>query len=153
MKIIALIVVSFTLGVLAMYFLPGAVEAPSNTSSASPVLTDSAVLDVFIFTLQEEVNKKQGRPELGYKPAHLLIAFPGLVQSDFDGVPASDGRYAVTTGEIVFLPATTGLVPTNPDSIGRAGYEVLLTNIARRNNINLQTTGTLTDIMRVLTRE
>jgi hypothetical protein len=153
MKAVLLIIVSFALGLLAMYFLPGAVEAPSTGSVANPVLTDSSVLDVFIFTVQEEVNKKQGRPAQGYKPDNLLRAFPGLTITDFNSVLASDGRYEVAGGELVFVPDTSGLLPTNPDSISRAGYEIMLTNVAVRNNINMQSNGTLTDIMRVMTRE
>lgn len=153
MKVVLLIIASFALGLLAMYFLPEAVQAPSTSSGTNPVLTDSSVLDVFIFTVQEEVNKKQGRPAQGYKPDNLLRAFPGLTISDFNLVLASDGRYEVTGGELVFVPDTSGLLPTNPDSISRAGYEIMLTNVAVRNNIDMQSNGTLTDIMRVMTRE
>lgn len=112
-----------------------------------------AVLDVFRFTLEEEVRKKTGTPIEGYEPQMFLNVFPGLVASDFEGVEASSGAYTFVAGTLTHKPDDTQLQHSATGSITRTGYETLLTNVAARNDIVLQADGTVTDVMRALVQE
>ncbi len=117
-----------------------------------PVLTDPVLVDVFIFTLEEEVQKKRVLSEEGYQPQMFLDVFPGLTATDFEGVEASVGYYTFVDGKLVLELDGATLVHETPGAISRRGMETLLANIAKRTGTNLQTTGTITDIIRALTR-
>ncbi len=113
---------------------------------------DPAVIDVFIYTLEEEVRKKEGLPPGGYVPSMFLEVFPGLAETDFEGVEASIGYYTIEQGRLVHKLDDATLIHDTATAITRRGMETLLYNIATRTNINLQADGTITDIMSVLIR-
>jgi hypothetical protein len=123
-------------------------ETPQTTWSADPV-----VVDVFVYTLEEEVRKKSGQPAEGYVPSMFLEAFPGLAETDFEGVEASIGYYTIEQGRLVHKFDNTELIHSAATAITRRGMETLLHNVASRTNIDLQTDGTITDIMSVLIRQ
>ena len=107
-------------------------------------------VDVFQFTLEDEVRKKTGQPIEGFEPVMYLQVFPGLVESDFDGVEASIGKYVMVDGKLEHQLDTTKLIHSAAASIGRIGMETLLRNVATRIGIDLATDGTITDIMEAL---
>lgn len=113
----------------------------------------TSVVDVFQFTLEDEVRKKVGQPIDGFVPQMFLQVFPGLVETDFDGVEASVGWYTMLDGKLEHQLDETKLVHSAAESIGRIGMETLLRNIANRIGIDLSTDGTITDIMNSLTSE
>ncbi len=119
--------------------------APSSGSNASP-----AVVDAFIFTLQEEVNKKTGQPIEGYEPAMFLAVFPGLTKSDFAGVDASIGTYQFANGQLRLDMDGAELVHSAAGAVTRQGMETLLYNVGERIGVDVRGDGTLTDVMRYL---
>ncbi len=138
---------------LAFIYLGGAgwVEEQLIAPAVEPVTIDPILTEVFIFTLEEEVRKKQGLPAEGYLPQMFLDSFPGLAETDFEGVEASVGYYSInSSGRIELELRDATLVHETPGAISRGGMETLLNNIATRTGIDLQTTGTITDIVRVL---
>lgn len=140
---------------LAFIYFGGAnwVEEQFFAAEPAPVMLDPLLTEVFIFTLEEEVRKKQGLPEGGYVPQMFLDSFPGLAETDFEGVEASVGYYSLNeSGRIELELRDATLVHETPGAISRSGMETLLNNIAKRTGIDLQRTGTITDIVRVLTR-
>lgn len=127
------------------------VESRFMASPEPTLIPDPVLVDVFVFTLEEEVRKKRGLPEEGYQPDMFLEVFPGLTATDFDGVEASVGRYTFTDGRLSLEVSDGGLVHETPGAISRQGMETLLYNIAKRTGIDFKTTGTITDIVRVIT--
>lgn len=114
---------------------------------------DAEIVDVFRFTLEDEVRKKVGMPNEGYEPAMFLQVFPGLVETDFEGVQASIGGYVMKEGRLVHKLDESKLVHSAAQAITRPGFTTLLENVSKRIGINLSTDGTITDIMSALTSE
>lgn len=114
---------------------------------------DAEIVDVFRFTLEDEVRKKVGTPNEGYEPAMFLQVFPGLVETDFEGVQASIGGYVMKEGRLVHKLDESKLVHSAAQAITRPGFTTLLENVSKRIGINLSTDGTITDIMSALTSE
>lgn len=122
----------------------------TEQKEAVPEHVSADVVDVFRFTLEEEVNKKVGVPIEGYEPRMFLKVFPGLVETDFDGVEASIGHYGIEEGRLVYVSDDTKLMHSAGTAIRRDGYETLLNNVADRIEIDLTADGTITDIMSAL---
>lgn len=112
---------------------------------------EADVVDTFRNTLQAEVIAKQGQPIEGFVPEMFMSAFPGLVQSDFDGVEASIGRYVLLNGRLEHEMGEARLVHSAATAITRNGMETLYRNVAARTGIDIENGGTLTDIMRAIT--
>ncbi len=108
------------------------------------------MVDVFRYTLEEEVNKKMGKPVEGYEPKMFLDAFPGLAVTDFDGVQSNAGSYQVENGELKFEPDASKLQHSASGAIGKPGMVTLLENVATRTKIDLKGEGTVTDVMRAI---
>jgi len=109
------------------------------------------VVDTFRQTLQAEVNSKVGIPTEGYDPQMFMAAFPGLVQSDFNGVESSIGKYVLRNGRLEHEMGEARLVHSAAGAITRKGMETLYRNVAARIGIDLEHGGTLTDVMRAVT--
>ncbi len=121
------------------------VDAPVRT------LINTDVVDVFHFTLEDEVRKKNGQPIEGYLPEMFIAVFPGLVETDFQGVQASLGVYTIQDGRLTFVLDETDLIHSAAQAITRDGYKTLLQNISNRIGIDLLKDGTITDIMSSIT--
>lgn len=143
-----LVTLNLALWYVFLPYVPEWMHRDGHNPAIDPVLTD-----VFVFTLEEEVRKKTGVVADGYVPADYLSAFPGLVETDFEGVAAAAGYYTVVNGRLTHtLGSTEGLVPSEATIVSRRGMETLLYNVATRVGVNLETNGTITDIMRALTQ-
>ncbi|MFT5849989.1 MAG: hypothetical protein ACI9H6_000818 [Patiriisocius sp.] len=149
--IVAVLVIVFN----AIFVFSGGLTVLMKTEQeAEPVKGVSAtVVDVFRFTLEDEVRKKVGVPIEGYEPQMFLQVFPGLVETDFEGVEASTGAYTIVEGKLAFKADDTKLIHSAATAISRTGIETLLLNVAGRIGIDLSTDGTITDVMRALTTE
>jgi len=110
-------------------------------------------VEVFRFTLEDEVRKKVGIPVEGFEPQMFLQVFPGLVETDFDGVEASIGGYVIENGRLEHKIDETKLIHSAAQAISREGYKTLLHNIAQRIEVDFTTDGTITDIIGALTSE
>lgn len=152
-KMLSLVAAVLVVNAAFIYF-GGATWLASGLSPQQPATwsADPVLVDVFMFTLQEEVRKKIGQPVEGYEPSMFLEAFPGLTETDFDGVEASVGFYKIEQGRLTFVLDESQLVHSAAEAVTRRGMETLLNNVATRTNINLNTNGTITDIMSVLIR-
>lgn len=149
-----LIVVLMLVAFNALLVFSGALDKllTVNQDTAPTTVVDQTIVDVFQFTLQDEVDKKLGHPIEGYEPQMFLQVFPGLVETDFNGVEASLGYYRIQNGKLQHEMSDTGLVHSAAGAVTRKGMKTLLNNIAARAEINLAESGTLTDIIEVLTK-
>jgi len=111
------------------------------------------IVDVFKFTLNDEVVKKIGQPREGFEPAMYLTAFSGLVETDFDGVEASIGAYRVVNGRLEHQLPDDQPVHSAAGAVTRTGIETLLQNVADRAGLDLEHSSTLTDIVSVITAQ
>ena len=87
----------------AMFVYSGGLALLMKTEQEEvmPVRVQTNIVDVFRFTVEEEVQKKIGMPIEGYEPQMFLEVFPGLAETDFDGVQASVGHYEIQDGRLV----------------------------------------------------
>lgn len=149
-----LIVVGMLVIFNAVLVFSGALDKLIETKDETvtpPTTIAPDVVSVFRFTLEDEVNKKLGQPIEGYEPSMFIAAFPGLVESDFDGVEASIGHYQINNGKLEHVFDEKQLIHSAAGAIGREGMTTLLKNISARTGINLNTTGTITDVINVIT--
>jgi hypothetical protein len=148
-KFLAFIIVLVSANVAFWYFGgPAWVATYFSVETSQPA--DPLLLDVFIYTLEEEVVDKLGRPEAGFEPSQFLAVFPGLAATDFEGVEASVGYYTIKEGQLVHELGDASLIPTEAGAISRKGMEKLLANASARLAIDLARDGTITDLMRAL---
>jgi len=149
--IIILLVVAFN----ALFVFTGGLDMLVKTEQAEEQKifnVDPDIVDVFRFTLEDEVIKKQGQPIEGFEPQMFMAVFPGLAGTDFDGVKASIGTYIVVDGRLEHdLSEASGPIHSAAGTINRTGYQTLLNNVARRAGIDLQNDGTITDVMSAVT--
>ena len=110
------------------------------------------VQQVFQTTLQNAVQTKYGMPTDGYEPYMFMAVFPGLTESDFEGVQASIGVYTMQDGRLVHKTDNTRLIHPAAKAVTDVGMNTLLANISVRLGVDLSTTGTLTQIMNALVR-
>ena len=144
--IIAVLIVGFNAifvfsGGLDLFMKKEQPEMEKKQGSMSP-----SHVDIFRFTLEDEVQKKIGTPIEGYEPQMYLQVFPGLVESDFDGVPASIGKYVMVEGRLVHKLDETQLIHSAAGALTRQGIAALLVNVSQRIDVDLNAEGTLTDI-------
>jgi hypothetical protein len=111
------------------------------------------IYDAFRTTLQEGVREQIGQPIEGYVPSMFLNVFPGLTETDFEGVEASIGHYTVEKGRLVHKTDDTRLIHSAAGAITDRGMDRLLKNVSSRLKIDLEADGTLTKIMSALVYE
>ncbi len=136
----------------ALFVYSGGLELLVRTEQKehTRVRINTDVVDVFRFTLEDEVRKKRGIPIEGYEPHMFLEVFPGLVETDFEGVQASIGHYTIEEGRLVHKLDDTQLVHSAATAVTREGMETLLSNVSKRTGVDLNADGTITDIMSAL---
>jgi len=88
-----------------------------------------------------------GQPIEGFDANLLMLAFPGILPSDFDGVQALEGSYRYANGSLTF--ARTHAQPTSSAerTVAAEGYATLHTQLSRRLGIPAQDTG---DVDRII---
>ncbi|MFT7506977.1 MAG: hypothetical protein ACI92I_000114 [Acidimicrobiales bacterium] len=150
-----LIVVALVIVFNAIFVFSGGLDLLVKTEqqAEAPERINADVVDVFRFTLEDEVRKKIGMPIEGYEPAMFLKVLPGLVETDFDGVEASIGEYIVIEGQLEHKLDETKLIHSAAGAVTRAGIETLLLNTSKRIGVDLSTDGTITDIINAITSE
>jgi hypothetical protein len=111
-----------------------------------------SVLYAFKTTLKNEVQTTQGVPIEGFEPAMFLKAFPGLTDTDFEGVEASIGYYTIEGGKLVHKIDDSKLIHSAAKAVTDRGLDTLLSNVAVRLNVDLTKEGTLTEIIEALVR-
>lgn len=109
------------------------------------------IVDVFRFTLENEVDKKKGKPIEGYEPQMFLDVFDGLVETDFAGAQAWMGEYVIVEGRLEHdTSKVTSPIHSAAGAMNRVGYGTLLNNVSTRTGIDLQGEGTITDVINVI---
>lgn len=73
-----------------------------------------------------------GQPIEGFDNNLLIMAFPGLTQSDFSGVETFEGYYEIQNGEAVFVRSQAQPISSAERTISEEGYATLLENISAR---------------------
>lgn len=107
---------------------------------------------IFSETLKNQVRQDIGTPTEGYTPDMVLAAFPGLAITDFEGVEASVGSYVIENGALVHTIPRGTLSHSAAGALPKRGFETLLQNAAERLQINLNHSGTLTQLMEAISK-
>lgn len=111
------------------------------------------VQSAFASALKTEVDSTLGKPIEGYEPFMFLEVFPGLTETDFEGVQASIGKYTMQDGRLVHSPDNTKLIHSAAKVLTDEGLYTLLANVSVRLGIDLTKGGTLTEVMQALVRK
>ncbi|GEM_PF-3130997 len=97
--------------------------------------TNGVFLEVVEFTesMQNFVIENFGHPiGSGFTAPMYLRAFPGLMETDFDGVETAEGKYEYSDSKLAFIKTPTGRYSTFDEAILEKGHETLLSNIRGR---------------------
>ncbi len=87
----------------------------------------------FTNKLQSFVVENFGQPiDSGFTAPMYLQAFPGLMESDFNGVETSEGKYDYSDGKLTFIRVQTGYASTFEEAILEKGHKTLLNNLRAR---------------------
>ena len=138
---------------LITYYRSNPEDTPSSgVSSSVSDRYDTQFVEYFSRKLQTEVVKKNGQPIEGFTPDMFLSVFPGLRASDFDGVEAFQGVYQLgDSGTLSFVRRSTGgPIHSAEAAISPNGMEMLLSNVASRNQIVVVNTGTIDTLIQTL---
>lgn len=73
-----------------------------------------------------------GQPIEGFDANLLIMAYPGLMVSDFEGVAALEGRYEVVGDELEFVRSQAMPMSSAERTVASEGYVTLLANVAER---------------------
>lgn len=126
-------------------------EEPAPVSELQEI--DAQTEQLFATTLREEVVRELGQPIEGFTPEMFLAVFPGLTATDFEDVEASIGKYVVVEGQLVHVTPPNVPLHSAASAVTSRGLATLLRNIAARAQIDLTDSGTITDIMRTISKE
>jgi len=129
------------------------VDKDTHGTLGGVLVIDSQTQQLFASTLREAVDRERGQPTEGYTPRMFIAVFPGLVVTDFEGVESSIGKYVVVEGELVHVTPPGRPLHSAAAAVSNQGLATLLTNVAKRTQIDLTQDGTITDIMRVISEE
>ncbi|HXK39368.1 MAG TPA: hypothetical protein VJ837_00850, partial [Candidatus Paceibacterota bacterium] len=96
--------------------------------------------DEVVTAFQEELSRRAlargPHPIEGFDAAMLLATFPGLEESDFDGIetgaPPGEGIHSYVAGELRWERASEEPVTSAERSLSHEGYRTLLSNLSRR---------------------
>ena len=130
-----------------------AVGPEAHNKSTHTNTVDATTEQLFTTTLREEVDRQLGQPIEGYTPDMFIAVFPGLVVTDFEDVEASIGKYVVVEGTLVHVMPPGRPVHSAAAAVSSRGLVTLLKNVAARAHIDLSHSGTITDVMRVISEE
>ncbi len=91
--------------------------------------------------LRECVIDRIGQPIEVFVPFMFLQAFSGLVPKDFDGADALLGVYKIMGTKLAFIVDEGGPIHSAAEAISEEGMKTVFTNIQRRRNVLVTTTG------------
>ncbi len=110
-----------------------------NTLAINPGTIE--VQEYFNEKLREGVIDRIGQPIEGFVPFMFLQAFSGLVPNDFNGAEALLGEYKIIEKELAFIVNEGGPIHSAAEAISEEGMKTVFTNIQRRTNVLITTTG------------
>lgn len=139
----------------AILLYSGGFEYIKNTFAPEPETPKNKtdVNEVFRATLEAEVREKIGTPIEGYEPQMFLQVYPGLTATDFNNVQASIGKYVIQEGKLTHQMDPKKLVHSAAGAITKEGMKTLLQNITKRTGIDLNSGGTLTEVMNAISTQ
>ncbi|MCR4279648.1 MAG: hypothetical protein NUV78_02860 [Candidatus Zambryskibacteria bacterium] len=94
-----------------------------------------------------------GMPIEGFDAGLLIMAYPGLVPADFQGVETVEGKYEVTGDEIVFLRDASKPITSAEEMVSAEGYRTLLAKVSTRLKLPATTEAEVDLIVETLDKE
>ena len=76
-----------------------------------------------------------GQPIEGFDNNLLVMAFPGLVNTDFQGVETFEGHYELKNGIVEMIRDKSSPISSAERTVSEDGYKTLLENLVRRLNM------------------
>jgi hypothetical protein len=76
-----------------------------------------------------------GQPIEGFDAPLLIMAFPGLVPSDFNEVETLEGKYVLQGEGFIFVRTQEQPISSAEQMVSEKGYSTLLLNVSKRLNV------------------
>lgn len=114
--------------------------------SLSFLITEELV-DYFMEEIEVSLPEEVTLPPEGFTPAILTNYYPSLLLEDFNGVTAVQGVYNYRNGTLEFTLGKDGVPHSAADSLSGEGMKTLLYNLAKRNEIILDTKSEIDDLI------
>lgn len=96
------------------------------------------VVNDFVVKVRNETIAEVGQPIEGFEPSMFMQAFPGLTESDFDGVAAFIGGYEFENGQLIYDLKGEQELHSAARAISDEGMATLLANVRARLNIEVE---------------
>lgn len=91
-----------------------------------------------------------GQPIEGFDAETLMLAYPGLTPSDFAEVATLEGRYEMTTGELVFVRNEEQPATSAERTLSGEGHMTLLANLSTRLGITPDSIAAVNSILEAI---
>jgi hypothetical protein len=145
-KIVGLVIIAFVLLLIAV-----GISAMGEVSIESPNndIPEGAV-EVFTTKTRNKVIAELGQPIEGFEPFMFLEVYPGLEESDFDGVDAFIGVYRFKNGELTHEMDNTQPFHSAATAISDEGMATLLDNVSSRLGISIETGSDVAEIIEAI---
>jgi hypothetical protein len=142
-KVIGLVIIAFVLMLIAI-----GISALGEGTIDPPNDIPEGTVEAFTIETRNKVIAELGQPIEGFEPFMFLRVYPGLLESDFDGVDALIGAYRFENDEIVYDLQGEQEVHSAARAIPDEGMVTLLSNIAERLNIDLTEDRAVEEVIR-----
>jgi len=147
--------------IISLIFLVVAFAGSCDLYSTAPDddAQDTLAINLGTIDIQEYFNEglrdgvidRIGQPIEGFVPFMFLRAFSGLVPNDFDGADALLGEYKIIRNKLAFIVDEGGPIHSAAEAISEEGMKTVFTNIQRRTNVLVTTTGEVDALVLSLT--
>lgn len=111
-------------------------EKQADTDEATTTGTNAAPLELSGYFEERMVAlgiDDIGHPIEGFDANLLIMAFPGLSASDFNGVETFEGHYEVEADQPVFIrDGSSEMITSAEGTVSSEGYATLLANVSAR---------------------
>jgi hypothetical protein len=145
-KIVGLVIIAFVLLLIAVGISAmggGSVESPNNG-------VPEGAVDVFTTETRNKVIAELGQPIEGFEPFMFLRVYPGLMESDFDGVDALIGTYQYGNGELTYNLGNEREVHSAARAISDEGMATLLDNVSLRLGVSVETEANIANVIEAI---
>lgn len=119
------------------------------TGPVVAVPDNSALSEYFRERLTSLGVEDIGQPIEGFDANLLIMAFPGILPADFNGVETLEGRYAVgSDNEITFVRGEGQPISSAERAISAEGYATLLDNLSARLQLSVADETSIDELIR-----
>jgi len=107
----------------------------------------SGEIAIFTGKIQDYVIENIGQPIEGFNADIYLLAFPGLMEVDFNLVETSEGIYKYSDNELIFMRREVEFITSAEEMILDKGHKTLFENVRDRLDNDLSVDEIITNLI------